>query len=55
MHFTYTGSISDFESVEIKSGVASFFGASTYTGTTTVSGGTLIAANSTGTATLRLP
>ena len=51
MHFTYTGSISDFESVEIKSGVASFFGASTYTGTTTVSGGTLIAANSTGSAT----
>jgi autotransporter-associated beta strand protein len=51
MHFTYTGSISDFDSVEIKSGVASFFGASTYTGTTTVSGGTLIAANSTGSAT----
>ena len=43
--------ISDFDSVEIKSGVVSFFGASTYTGTTTVSGGTLIAANSTGSAT----
>ena len=51
MHFTYTGSISDFESVEIKSGVVSFFGTSTYTGTTTVSGATLIAANSTGSAT----
>ena len=50
-HFTYTGSISDFDSVEIKSGVVSFFGASTYTGTTTISGGTLIAANSTGSAT----
>jgi len=49
--FTYTGAISDFDSVEIKSGVVSFFGASTYTGTTTVSGGTLIAANSTGSAT----
>ena len=49
--FTYNGSISDFDSVEIKSGVVSFFGASTYTGTTTVSGGTLIAANSTGSAT----
>ena len=52
MHsFTYTGAISDFDSVEIKSGVVSFFGASTYTGTTTISGGTLIAANSTGSAT----
>ena len=49
--FTYTGAISDFDSVEIKSGVVSFFGASTYTGTTTVSGGTLIAANTTGSAT----
>jgi hypothetical protein len=49
--FTYTGAISDFDSVEIKSGVVSFFAASTYTGTTTVSGGTLIAANSTGSAT----
>ena len=49
--FTYTGAISNFDSVEIKSGGVSFFGASTYTGTTTVSGGTLIAANSTGSAT----
>ena len=49
--FTYTGSISDFDSVEIKSGVVSFFGASSYTGTTTISGGILIAANSTGSAT----
>jgi hypothetical protein len=52
MHsFTYAGAISNFDSVEIRSGVVSFFGASTYTGTTTVSGGTLIAANSTGSAT----
>ena len=49
--FTYTGAISDFDSVEIKSGVVSFFGASTYTGTTTISGGILVAANSTGSAT----
>jgi autotransporter-associated beta strand protein len=46
--FTYAGAISNFDSVEIRSGVVSFFGASTYTGTTTVSGGTLIAANTTG-------
>ena len=52
MHFfTYTGAISDFDSVEIKSGAVSFLGASSYTGTTTISGGTLIAANSTGSAT----
>jgi autotransporter-associated beta strand protein len=50
-NFTYTDSISNFNSVEIKSGVVSFFGASTYSGTTTISGGTLIAANSTGSAT----
>ena len=49
--FTYTGAISDFDSVEIKSGIVSFFGASSYTGTTTISGGILIAANSTGSAT----
>jgi autotransporter-associated beta strand protein len=47
-HFNYTGSISDFDSVEIRSGGVSFFGASSYTGTTTISGGTLTAANSTG-------
>jgi autotransporter-associated beta strand protein len=47
----YTGSFSDFDGVEIKSGGVSFFGASTYTGTTTISGGTFIAANSTGSAT----
>ena len=52
MHFfAYTGTISDFDSVEIKSGVVSFFGASSYTGTTMISGGTLIAANSAGSAT----
>lgn len=49
--FTYAGAISDFDSVEIKSGVVTFFGASTYTGTTTISGGTLIATNDTGSAT----
>ena len=49
--FTYTFAISNFDSVEIQSGVVSFFDASTYTGITTVSGGTLIAANSTGSAT----
>ena len=52
MHpFTYTGAISDFDSVEIKSGVVSFFGDSTYTGITMISGGSLIAANSAGSAT----
>jgi len=50
-NFTYTNSISDFNSVEIRSGVVSFSGASTYSGTTTISGGTLTAANSTGSAT----
>jgi autotransporter-associated beta strand protein len=50
-HFRYTGSISDFDSVEIRSGEVSFFGASTYTGTTTISGGILIAENSIGSAT----
>jgi autotransporter-associated beta strand protein len=49
--FTYTGAISDFDSVEIKRGVVSFFGASSYSGSTTISGGTLIAANSKGSAT----
>ena len=50
-NFTYSDSISNFESVEIRSGVVSFSGASTYSGTTTISGGTLIAANGTGSAT----
>lgn len=49
--FTYTGAISHFESIEIKSGVVSFFGASNYSGATTIRGGTLIAANSSGSAT----
>ena len=49
--FTYAGAISDFDSVEIKSGVVSFFGASSYTGTTTINGGIFIVANSTGSAT----
>jgi autotransporter-associated beta strand protein len=50
-NFTYTNSISDFNSVAIKSGVVSFSGASTYSGSTTIKGGTLIAANSTGSGT----
>jgi autotransporter-associated beta strand protein len=51
-NFIYTGRISNFNSVEIKSGVVTFSGASTYTGTTKISGGgTLIAANSKGSAT----
>jgi autotransporter-associated beta strand protein len=49
--FTYAGAISDFDIVEIKSGVVTFFGASTYTGKTFVRGGTFFAVNSTGSAT----
>jgi hypothetical protein len=49
--FTYAGSISDFDSVEIKSGIVSFLGGSSYTGTTTISGGIFIVANDTGSAT----
>jgi autotransporter-associated beta strand protein len=49
--FTYRGAISDFDSVEIKSGIVSFLGASSYTGTTTISGGIFIVANNTGSAT----
>ncbi|HEY2568767.1 MAG TPA: hypothetical protein VGI25_05570 [Candidatus Udaeobacter sp.] len=49
--FTYRGAISDFDSVEIKSGIVSFLGANSYTGTTTVSGGIFIVANDTGSAT----
>jgi autotransporter-associated beta strand protein len=49
--FTYRSAISDFDSVEIKSGIVSFFGASSYTGTTTISGGIFIVANNTGSAT----
>lgn len=39
--FSYSGSISNMNTVEIKSGSATFSGASTYTGTTTISGGAL--------------
>jgi hypothetical protein len=49
--FTYRGAISDFDSVEIKSGIVSFFGASSYTGATTISGGIFIVTNRTGSAT----
>jgi hypothetical protein len=52
--FTYAGSISDFDSVEIKSGIVSFLGGSSYTGTTTISGGIFIVANDTGSATVQV-
>ena len=49
--FTYRSAISDFASVEIKSGIVSFLGSSSYTGPTTISGGIFIVANDTGSAT----
>ena len=49
--FTYPGVISDFASVQIKSGLVTFSGANTYAGSTTISGGALIIANDTGSAT----
>jgi len=49
--FTYRDSISDFDSVEIKNGVVSFLGASSYTGITTIDGAIFIAANNAGSAT----
>jgi hypothetical protein len=39
--FSYAGSISNFNSVEVRSGTVTLSGANTYTGTTVVSGGTL--------------
>ncbi|WP_022976195.1 choice-of-anchor D domain-containing protein [Nevskia ramosa] len=49
--FTYAGILSNFTSVEIKSGIVSLSGASTYAGNTTVSGGSLYANNVSGSAT----
>ena len=49
--FTYAGVLSNFASVEIKSGIVSLSGASTYAGNTTVSGGSLYANNVSGRAT----
>ena len=40
--FGYSGSISNFNSVQVQSGTATLSGANTYTGNTVVSGGTLI-------------
>ncbi len=48
--FAYAGAISDFNSVEIKSGLVTLSGASSYTGTTTISGGELVVTNTTGSA-----
>ena len=49
--FSYNGVILNFATVEIKSGSVKLFGASQYTGTTTVSGGLLFAKNVSGSAT----
>ncbi|HEY2712781.1 MAG TPA: autotransporter-associated beta strand repeat-containing protein [Chthoniobacterales bacterium] len=49
--FSYPGAISDFSSVEIESGIVTLSGASSYTGTTTINGGELVVANTTGSAT----
>jgi autotransporter-associated beta strand protein len=40
--FSYAGSISNFNTVEVRSGTVALSGASTYAGTTIVSGGTLV-------------
>ncbi len=49
--FSYSGTISNFSSAEIKSGTVKLFGSSIYTGSTLVSGGTLFARNLSGSAT----
>ncbi len=49
--FSYNGAISNFTSAQIKSGTVKLFGASLYSGTTTISGGTLFARNLSGSAT----
>ena len=40
--FNYAGLFSNFGTVEMKSGIVKLFGASTYPGTTIISGGTLL-------------
>ena len=40
--FSYAGSISNFASVDVRSGTVTFSGSSSYTGTTMLSGGTLV-------------
>ena len=42
--FAYAGSVSNFNTVEVKSGLVTLTGSSTYAGSTLVSGGTLVAA-----------
>lgn len=49
--FSYAGSISNFSSAEIKSGTVTLSGANTFSGTTTITDGTLLAQNVTGNAT----
>ncbi|AXQ30122.1 choice-of-anchor D domain-containing protein [Solimonas sp. K1W22B-7] len=51
LSFSYSGVLSNFSAVEIKSGTVSLSGASSYAGDTTVTAGTLVAVNSTGSAT----
>ncbi len=49
--FSYAGALANFAAVEIKSGAVSLSGASTYTGSTTVTAGSLFANNASGSAT----
>ena len=49
--FSYAGKLSNFNTVQINAGTTSFSGDNSYTGTTTISGGTLLAKNGGGSAT----
>jgi autotransporter-associated beta strand protein len=49
--FAYSGSLSNFTHVQVNSGTTTLSGASTYTGSTTVNAGALLATNTTGSAT----